>query len=293
MKIFKTLLLACAIALCASPGHASETADSAAAPVRPVLSAYTAEVGKAHLADTYLTPLFYDGWHVGLGYERMQAMKFDPRRWVMQLSADVVADHTQNRGHNSVMWNLEANVRWGMMRRWADCFAVDGLTLGIGPATEVRAGALYLSRNGNNPASAKGAWTVNAQGYAAYGMRIGRLPVCFRYECSLPVTGIFFAPQYGELYYEIWLGDRSGLVRGAWWGNYFRMDNRLTADLRFGGTALRLGYHADVISTKASGVVSRRVTHAFTIGVTTEWISLSPRRKADSQAEIISALYSY
>ncbi len=111
----------------------------------------------------------------------------------------------------------------------------------------------------------------------------------FRYEVSLPVTGAFFAPDYGQLYYEIWLGERSGLCRAAWWGNYFDMDNLLTADLRLGGTTLRLGYRNHIISTKASDIVSRRITHAFVIGIATEWLSLSPRYRQD--VPIVSPLY--
>lgn len=52
--------------------------------VRPVFSAYTLEAGSAHIADTYLTPLKYNGQHFGIDYQRWQAMKFDPQRWVMQ-----------------------------------------------------------------------------------------------------------------------------------------------------------------------------------------------------------------
>ena len=55
---------------------------------RPVLSSYTVEAGSAHLVETYLSPLKYSGWGTALGYERMQAMRFDPENWVMNLGAD-------------------------------------------------------------------------------------------------------------------------------------------------------------------------------------------------------------
>ena len=256
-------------------------------PLRPVLSAYMAEVGSAHLADTYLTPLRYSGMHYGLAYERMQAMKASPENWIMQLDVRVDVDRVLNNPtRNAVMWNANVDLRWAAMRRWQ---VGGGLTLGIGPGIGLRGGALYLSRNGNNPASAKGAVTFDARGIASYPVTIGRLPVVFRYEVSLPVTGAFFAPDYGQLYYEIWLGERSGLCRAAWWGNYFDMDNLLTADLRLGGTTLRLGYRNHIISTKASDIVSRRISHAFVIGIATEWLSLSPRHRQD--VPIVSPLY--
>lgn len=61
---------------------ATERADTVAT-LRPVLAAYTFEVGSGHLADTYLTPLKYSGWHMGLDYTRYQAMGFDPDGWTM------------------------------------------------------------------------------------------------------------------------------------------------------------------------------------------------------------------
>lgn len=266
--------------------------DADTTPLRPVISAYTVEAGSSHIADTYLTPLKYAGWHAALHYERMQAMKFNPQNWVMQLDFQVNGDRVTNYKNGPEMWYGDVNARWGMMRRFRNVFAAaPALTLGIGPSTEAVLGAMYLRRNGNNPVAAKGAWTVNAAGFAAYNMKIGRLPVTFRYEVTLPTIGVFFAPDYGELYYEIWLGNHSNLVRPAWWGNYFRMDNYLTADLHFGGTTLRLGYHNDILSTKVSGIVSERITHAFTIGVTTEWLTVNSHRKNLDNANTISALY--
>lgn len=269
----------------------SMTVGAAGPVLRPVISAYSVEYGAAHAADTYLTPLRYKGWHLGLGYERMQAMGFDPERWIMQLGVRGVTDRMQNPARNATMWNFEFDGRWAMMRRWRDVLT-PGLTLAVGPGTQVRAGALWLSRNGNNPASAKGAWTVDAAAMAAYNMRIGRLPLTVRYECTLPVGGVFFAPEYGELYYELWLGNHSGVVSGAFWNKYFRLDNYLTVDVRLRGTVVRLGYRADIISTKAHDVVSRRITHALTVGVATEWISLAAHGKTLSKdARVISALY--
>lgn len=276
------------LALCMAPGlwtraHAEE-------PLRPVLSAYSVEAGTAHLADTYLTPLRYSGLHTGFFYERMQAMKAAPDRWVMQLDGRLDVDRTENNpARNATMWNFELDLRWCAMRRWA--MPVKGLTLAVGPGVNLRGGALYLSRNSNNPASAKGALTFDARGMASYSMRIGRLPVTFRYEAQLPVIGAFFAPDYGQLYYEIWLGERSGLCHAAWCGSYFALDNLLTADLRFGGTTLRLGYHNHIVSTKAEDIVSRRVTHSFTIGIATEWLSLSSRCRHNPDARIVSPLY--
>lgn len=255
----------------------------------PVTSAYMLEVGSAKLADTYLTPLFYNGWHASMSYERNQAMRFAPDRWSMQLMARATFDRAQNPARNAAMLNAECELRWGMQRRWQ--LPIMGFRAGIGPAIDLRGGALYLSRNGNNPASAKGAITIDALGFVSYNIAIGNLPITFRYQADLPMAGVYFSPDYGQLYYEIWLGEHSGLVRPAVWGPYFRLDNLLTADLHLGATTLRLGYHNDIISTKTHGIVSRRVTHALAVGVVTEWISLNTRNRNYEEARVISAIY--
>ncbi len=79
-RIFSLLLAAVigSVAVCAS--------DDREAIERPVVSAYTLEAGTAHIAQTYLSPLRYSGPMLALSYERMQAMRFDPERWVMRLS---------------------------------------------------------------------------------------------------------------------------------------------------------------------------------------------------------------
>ena len=270
---------------------AAAAADSiASAPYRPVLSAYTMEVGSAHVLNTYLTPLRYSGWSATLNYERMQAMGFNPERWVMQLDFTAKLDGVRNPARNATMWGLEAELSWAMLRRHriASCPA---LQLYWGGFTALRGGALLLARNGNNPAQAIGAWTLGAEGAAVVNFNIRRLPVTLRYQARMPLTGIFFSPDYGELYYEIYMGNHSGLVHGAWPGNYFRLDNLATADLRLGNTVLRLGYACDVFSSKASGIVSRNVAHRFVLGVAVEWITIGRSRGIDPHARIISAMY--
>lgn len=266
---------------------ASEPDDSVKV-LRPVFAAYTAEAGSSHLADTYLTPLKYSGWHVGLDYVRYQAMGFDPEGWTMRLHGNLGADRTKNPAGNATMWNFMLTLDWGMMRKFRPA---GGLTLAAGGSTGIQAGCLYNERNGNNPASAKGAWTVNLTGYAAYRCNVGRLPVTLMYQATLPVTGVFFSPDYGELYYEIYLGNRSGLAHCAWWGNYFSLDNLVTADLHFGSTSLRLGYRGNIFSSKVNNIVTHIYDHSFVIGVSGEWLSFNPRRPHSSKAKAVSPIY--
>lgn len=255
---------------------------------RPTLSAFSIEVGSNGVRDTYLTPLKYNGWQTSLSYERMQAMRFNPNRWVMQLDGRLALSRMLNPARSALMWQIDFRPAWSMM--WRACLP-SGFTLAAGGRAEADLGVLYLPRNGNNPASAKAAITIGATGMAVWNGRLGRLPLTLRYQPSIPLIGAFFSPDYDELYYEIWLGNHSGLAHCAWPGNYFRMDNLLTADLHFGNTNLRIGYRCEIFSGKSGDIVNRAVSHSFVIGVTTEVISLLAGSSRTPDAQIISALY--
>lgn len=285
-RLFGLILVVLTVAVVTRAGTCDSVPEIK--PLRPVMSAYMVEGDGSHLADTYLTPLKYDGWGVALRYERMQAMKFNPDRWVMRLTAGIEADHTENPARNATMWYWGLDLSWGMMHRWS---LPHGLTVAGGGSTSLDLGCLYNSRNGNNPASAKAAWTVNVTGYVSWNLNLWWLPVTLRYQPTIPVTGVFFAPDYGELYYEIYLGNHSGLAHAAWWGNYFMVENLLTADLHFGNTSLRVGYRGRILSTQVNDITTRMITNNFVLGVSGEWISVSPRKGIDPRAGIVSALY--
>ncbi len=235
-----------------------------------VSNAYTVGVGSAHRADTYLTPLHYDGVGISFGYEHFRALKSHP--WLWHIEASLSADRTLNPVRNSIMYGAQLEGSVGAMRRYAFARNTEA---GFGPATLVDVGALYLRRNGNNPVAADASWTVGLAGYASTRFKLGRLPITAIYRAVLPVAGVIFAPDYGQLYYEIYLGDTRGLVAGAWWGRYFRLNQQVTFDIKVRRKNLRLGYGFDVESSKVRGIVSRRVNHQFVLGISTDWLGPS------------------
>lgn len=262
--------------------------DTAAVVLRPVTSAFTIGAGTAHRADTYLTPLRYHGWMLALGYNRYQAPSFAPERWLMALDVDLTVDRTLNPVRNAVMWGADVEGRWSLLRRFDMSPAV---TLAAGGATTLDVGALYLSRNGNNPVAARGSWTVDLGAAAIGRCKVAGVPVVGIYRATMPVAGAFFTPDYGQLYYEMYLGDTHGVVSPAVWGRYFRLDQQITVDVRFGGTALRLGYKVNIESTRANDIVTRRIGHMAVVGVAGEWLTLSSGRRCDRESRIIQAVY--
>ena len=267
--------------------HGQETSEKETV-IRPVYSEYTLHAGSAHHADTYLSPIKYSGWTIGFGYQRRQALKFNPMDWVSQLSFDIDIDRTLNTLKNAIMWYAGLDFSYAMLHRWQ---LSDGFSVGIGPSLALNAGCLYLDRNGNNPASAKAAITLNADGYATWKGKILNHPLTLRYQASIPVTGTFFSPNYGQLYYEIYLGNHDGLCQWAWPGNYFRLRHLLTANLHLGNTSLLIGYRGDIFSSKANNLVTRTITHSAVIGISGEWLSFNSAKKISAITKTISATY--
>lgn len=263
-------------------------AASAQPTLRPVLSSYTVMAGSAHRADTYLTPLKNRGWNVGVDYQRWQVARWGGEQWVNNLELSLQASHTGRVKGVYSMWGADVNALFASMKRWP---LTPALTVGTGPSAQIMAGALYRSRNGNNPVAARARITAGVQAYASLNLKVGQLPVNLLYKANLPVAGAFFAPDYGQLYYEIYMGDTSGLVAPAVWGPFFALDQQLTIDLRFGATSLRLGYGVDISLTKAHDIVSRNITHNALVGISCEWLSLSPGNVPDPDARLLHAVY--
>ncbi|MCM1310810.1 MAG: DUF3316 domain-containing protein [Bacteroides sp.] len=265
----KGLLSALVIILCCAAGLAAE-------PLRPVSSAWMADFGSAHLADTYLSPQRYSGLHYGLTYSRLQAMK---RTQIVQgWDLGIAFDQTK-------MLGLTLNGGWRMMRRWS---LPEGFQLGIGGYAGLSAGVLYMSKNGNNPAQALGSVTIGPEGFAQWSGKIKKQPLAVRWQLSSPLIGAFFCPDYGELYYEIALGNRSDLIHVAWPGSYRRIKSLLSIDLNFGKHTLRLGYRFDATSSRANNIVSRQISHAAVIGIVCDFININSRT---NEADIVTAYY--
>lgn len=247
-------------------------AMSAQEAVRPVRSSYMFVVGSAHTADTYLSPLRYAGYGLALRYDRCQTTPWDAA-WQYRLGGRLGMTHTTTDVSSAVMWGAQFGLHWGVTRTWA---LPHSLTLALGPALALDAGCYYIARNSNNPVSAKGALSVAALGELSWRTTLAGHPVIVSWQPSLDIIGAAFAPQYDELYYEIYLGNRSGIVHATWPGNRLNLNNLVAVDWHISNTALRLGFECNTLSAKLGGNVTRANTYAFVIGLSGNWLSVKP-----------------
>ena len=259
-------------------------------PERPVMKAYTIDLGRASVLDTYLSNIRYKGVNLRLGYERMQAMKFNPDKWIMQLETGIDYSPAKNPAETHTFHTLMVDFKWGMMHRWR-ISQIEGLQLFGGGSTQLRGGALYAPANSNNVVSVKLGWNVALTGMAVYNRKIGKLPMTFRYQATLPVAGMAYSLDYGENYFEMYEGNHSKLIHFAWVGNCFGITNYLTADMHFGKTTLRVGYRNVVETSWLNNLNTQIFRNSFVLGVAGEWLSLRPGSKMSEKTKLISAMY--
>lgn len=258
-------------------------------PMRPVNSAWMIEAGSSHIADTYLSPVKYSGVHLGVTYNRLQAMRQHVERLSQGLEFSLNFDRAKNPAGNSTMMALRLDASWRLL--WRGQIG-SGFSGGIGGYAGGNVGVVTQMRNGNNPAQAQAALSIGPEGYVQWSGTIGRrMPLTVRWQASTPLLGAFFCPDYGELYYEIYLGNRSGLCHFGWPGNRRRVRSLLSADIHLGSTTLRLGYRLDATSAKANHITSRCIEHAAVIGIVCDYISINTRKKVLEDAKIVTAYY--
>lgn len=243
---------------------------------RPITAVYSLETGRTHVTATYLTPLKYSGSDYTVSGKWSKAMPFAPEKVLMHFDAGIGWTSALNPAGNSKMIGLDIDFRWGMdWRKRLPC----GLQITAGGGAGVSGGALYLIRNGNNPVEALADVSLALHASVSKPVKLGKLNLLLQDECWMPSLGIFFSPEYGETYYEIYLGNRKGLVHAGWWGNNFRIDNHLSSTIDFGKTSLSLGYRFSVYSQWACNLNTRIFTHAFTIGVVPGGLGLAKKPK--------------
>ena len=278
------LCLACLWASLLANADNSISADSVQT-LRPVTSSYSVEYGAASTLDTYLSPLRYQGSTITLNGSWLKAMRQNPQRLIMAFDASIGLESQLSPARNSRLYDFSLDFSWSMMYRWRP---IEHFQVGVGGGAALNIGALYLARNSNNPVSARASVDITANAMASYSLHIGRLPVRLIDRVSIPMVGAFFSPEYGETYYEIYLGNHAGLAHCGWWGNHFRIDNLLAADISLGTVALRVGYHFDFSSGKVHDIVTRHTTHSLVIGLTHDSLNITG---LDKSQNIIPAIY--
>lgn len=282
LKIF--LLIAAAILFYPTMVMA-ESSDSGMS--RPVTSSYSLGISHKNVLATYLSPLHYTGSDYGISGEWSKAMPFSPQNAIMHFDADMNFSNLWNPAGTARMIGLNAAFRWGMSWRKK---LQSGLQVTAGGTVNIDGGAYYLLRNGNNPVEALANISLGIRVSTSKPITLGRLHFLLSDRINLPSLGIFFSPEYGETYYEIYVGNHSGLVHAGWWGNNFRLDNLFSVTLDLGRTAISAGYRFKADNQWACNLNTKIISHSFVIGIFPGGIGL--KKKAHKiPSETVYSIY--
>lgn len=241
---------------------------------RPVTGIYSLELGGTSVKTTYLSPLTYTGFQPSLWGSWSKAMPFNPEQAVMTFDGSASFCNLLNPAKTARMVGLNANFSWDLSWRKRLCH---NFQITAGGGLNLYGGAYYLLRNSNNPVQANVNVSLMLAASASYHFKIGKLPVLITDRMKLPFLGAFFCPEFGETYYEIYLGNHKGLAHCGWWGNNFQIDNLLSFILDFGKTSMILGYRVNAYNQWANHLNTKIVTNSFVIGVIPGGIGLKKK----------------
>lgn len=240
-------------------------------------------IGTMYLTDTYLSPLEYSGISLSLMHERLNATSLFKDKLLLQQQYFLQTSSTDNPIGNSKTYygNLDYKINGFYPLLKDHSFRLLG---GVG--ADLSLGGIYNIRNSNNPAQLKASTNINLSVLAFYNWKM----LTFRWQVTSPLLGVFFSPEYGHSYYEIFvLGNNKGTIHLGSPANQKGLRNYITADYPVGNLTLRAGYLGNYYRTDVNNLITSISSHQFMIGLTFE--SLSFGRKNVRENEWIKSVY--
>ena len=149
-------------------------------------------------------------------------------------------------------------------------------------------GGIYNVRNSNNPGALKTAFNLQLSAMALYQWRC----VTLRWQVSTPFAGLFFSPEFGHSYYEIFtLGNNKGTVHFGSLHNQLALRNYFTVDVPIRNMTLRTGYLGNFYRTGVNQLNTHIFSHQMFVGLAFESIHFGGTRTRNSKAVRSSFYY--
>ena len=245
-------------------------------PVDPVNQATLLGIGKAFLNDTYLSPLRYSGISISLMHDRIKGTPHFNGCLLLQQQFLIQTAITKNPTASASEYYGDLDYR---LTGFYPLFAGSNLRLYGGGGWEASLGGIYNVRNSNNPGSLKVSTNFNLSAMAIYNWKI----FTFRWQLSTPFAGMFFSPQYGHSYHEIFtLGNNKGTVHFGSFHNQQALRNYFSVDVPVHNITLRAAYLGDYYNTDVNELVTRIVSHQFMIGLVVESLNFGGKKVRDN-----------
>ncbi|MDR1202829.1 MAG: DUF3316 domain-containing protein [Tannerellaceae bacterium] len=232
--------------------------------------------GTSHVKDTYLSPFNYSGWGLRILNERMKIIGLGKENFSRQQIINVDISSTKNPAENVNDFGAFVDYSLGYHHRFD---VVPSFRVLTGASAHLLGGFIYNTRNGNNPLSAKIDIDLGFSLIALWNFRMNKLPFTLRYQGELPFVGVFFSPEYGASYYEMFnIGNLSDVVTFNSFHNKLALKNYVTIDIPVHSSTLRFGYLNSLYYSDTKNIKTRIISNSFIIGWVKEFIPLGSKR---------------
>ena len=230
-------------------------------------------IGSYHIKNTYLSPVNYTGTGLRIVNERMKIIAVSDRKISSWQLLDIDLSSVRNPAGTVGALTGFADYTFGYHYRFQP---VRGFKFLTGASVKGMLGFLYNTQSSNNPIATHVDIDLNASIMGIYTFRIKNYPLTCRFQTDIPLTGVLFAPGYGQSYYEIFgLGNTSGIVGFSSLHNKFALRNYFSVDFPVWIVSLRVGYLNSYYTTNINDIETRYVSHNLMIGFVKEFISFS------------------
>lgn len=240
----------------------------------PVVSRVRLGVGHIDTRDSYLSPQVYDGTHWLLQEDRFRNKLFDHPDLVGFRSLSFSAAKVYNEVNSWSKFQGELMGAYQVLYRKR---AIDGLFLFGGGGLRAALGGSYDMSGSNNPGNAKLDLNAIATLGSSYYGRFCRVPFAIHYQATAPLLGLFFTPNYGQSYYEIFqLGNYKGTLPFASWHNQQAIFQSFRLELPIGTHAVSVGFDHSYYATNQYLLKYQKSVWQATIGYTVYMQRLKP-----------------
>lgn len=221
--------------------------------------------GYTAMFDSYLSENRYSGFNITCTYDnlyhRENAKLFDYFEDEFLINVSRLTD--QAKYSYSYELSFDAILKWDYK-----FFENSKFTFYTGPGLATRLGVAYNPYNSNNPAQVK-FFTMFAPHIAGvWRFKVADYPMALSVKSTIPLAGITFAPDYGQLYYEMYEYDGyANSIRFAWPLLMPTIYNRISLDFPICNVLMRFSYNHNYSFYHYSDNISALNNHSLTIGV--------------------------
>lgn len=233
--------------------------------VVPVAAQRLTAVAVAHtdLLDTYLSQEKFTGTEISFLSQRTH--RRDSSRVSRDMTHHASVALAGTRGNAQSLLSALYNLRFGWHYNWT--FPAQRLRLKVGGAGDLTIGGAYDTRNSNDPAQARLAFSIDPSASLSWDFSLGRRLFTLTYSADAPLAGLAFSPAYGQSYYEIF--SRGNYDHNVVFTSPFsgpQLHHMLTLDFHIRRTTLTVGYLGNILQMQANGLKYHQYSHAVMVG---------------------------